>query len=79
MNNDGTKRGFSIDITGEVSRSVNIPVIASGGAGSMTHFKDVFYNTGVSAALAASIFHFGDIDIRDLKRYLMNENIFVRL
>jgi cyclase len=79
MNNDGTKSGFSIDITGEVSTSVNIPVIASGGAGSMAHFKEVFYNTGVSAALAASIFHFGEIDIRDLKRYLMNENIFVRL
>ncbi len=79
MNNDGTKTGFSIDITGEVSRSVNIPVIASGGAGSMAHFKEVFYNTGVSAALAASIFHFGEIDIRDLKRYLMKENIFVRL
>jgi imidazole glycerol-phosphate synthase subunit HisF len=79
MNNDGTKSGFSIDITGEVSRSVNIPVIASGGAGLMAHFKEVFYNTGVSAALAASIFHFGEIDIRDLKKYLMNENIFVRL
>ena len=79
MNNDGTKSGFSIDITGEVSTSVNIPVIASGGAGSMAHFKEVFYNTGVSAALAASIFHFGEIDIRDLKRYLMKENIFVRL
>jgi len=79
MNNDGTKSGFSIDITGEVSTSVNIPVIASGGAGSMAHFKEVFYNTGVSAALAASIFHFGEIDIRDLKKYLMNENIFVRL
>ena len=47
MNNDGTKTGFSIDITGEVSSSVNIPVIASGGAGSMDHFKEVFYNTGV--------------------------------
>jgi imidazole glycerol-phosphate synthase subunit HisF len=79
MNNDGTKSGFSLDITGEVSRSVNIPVIASGGAGTMEHFRDVFYNTGCSAALAASIFHFGEIDIRDLKKYLLNENIFVRL
>ena len=59
MNNDGTKSGFSMDITGEVSRNVNIPVIASGGAGSMEHFRDVFFNTGCSAALAASIFHFG--------------------
>jgi cyclase len=79
MNNDGTKSGFSIGITAEVSSHVNIPVIASGGAGTMEHFREVFYNTACSAALAASIFHFGEIDIRDLKKYLMNENIFVRL
>jgi cyclase len=78
MNNDGTKSGFSIEITGEVSSSVNIPVIASGGAGTMEHFRDVFYNTGSSAALAASIFHFGEIDIKDLKNYLRNQNISVR-
>jgi len=78
MNSDGTRSGFSIDITGEVSRNVNIPVIASGGAGSMEHFRDVFFNTGCSAALAASIFHFGEIDIRDLKKYLKNGNIEVR-
>jgi len=79
MNNDGTKTGFSMDITGEVSRSVNIPVIASGGAGTLEHFKEVFFNTGCSAALAASIFHFGEIAIPDLKRYLMNEKIYVRI
>ena len=78
MDSDGTRSGFSIDITGEVSRNVNIPVIASGGAGSMEHFRDVFFNTGCSAALAASIFHFGEIDIRDLKKYLKNGNIEVR-
>lgn len=78
MNNDGTKSGFSIDITGEVSRNVNIPVVASGGAGTMEHFSEVFFNTSCSAALAASIFHFGEIDIRDLKTYLRNENISVR-
>ena len=78
MNNDGTKTGFSIDITDEVSSGVNIPVIASGGAGTMEHFRDVFYNTGCSAALAASIFHFGEIDIRDLKKYLKSENIAIR-
>ncbi|MDO9341235.1 MAG: imidazole glycerol phosphate synthase subunit HisF [Bacteroidales bacterium] len=78
MNNDGTRLGFSIDITGEVSRNVNIPVIASGGAGSMEHFREVFFNTGCSAALAASIFHFGDITIPDLKNYLINEKINVR-
>jgi cyclase len=78
MNNDGTRLGFSIEITGEVSRNVNVPVIASGGAGSMEHFRDVFFNTGCSAALAASIFHFGDITIPELKKYLKNENISVR-
>jgi cyclase len=78
MNNDGTKSGFSIDITGEVSRNVNIPVIASGGAGSPEHFREVFINTGCSAALAASIFHFGEIDIRELKKYLKTENIAIR-
>lgn len=79
MNNDGTKSGFSIEITGEISRNVNIPVIASGGAGSMEHFRDVFFNTGCSAALAASIFHFGEISIPDLKKYLSKENIQVRI
>jgi cyclase len=78
MNTDGTKSGFSLEITAEVSRSVNIPVIASGGAGTMEHFRDVLLNTGCSAALAASIFHFGEIDIRDLKKYLKDENIAVR-
>jgi cyclase len=79
MNTDGTKAGFSIEITGAVSSTVNIPVIASGGAGTNGHFKDVFFNTDCSAALAASIFHYGEIDIRDLKRYLTNEGICVRL
>jgi cyclase len=79
MTNDGTKAGFSLDITAEVSSRVNIPVIASGGAGTMEHFREVFYNTACSAALAASIFHFGEIDIRDLKKYLSDENILVRL
>ncbi len=78
MNNDGTKSGFSIDITGDVSRNVNIPVIASGGAGKMEHFREVFYNTSCSAALAASVFHFGEINIKELKEYLKNENISIR-
>ena len=78
MNNDGTKSGFSLEITGEVSSNVNIPVIASGGAGSMAHFRDVFCNTGCSAALAASIFHFGEITIPELKRYLISEKISIR-
>jgi imidazole glycerol-phosphate synthase subunit HisF len=78
MNHDGTRMGFSSDITSMVSSTVNIPVIASGGAGCMHDFKDVFCNTGCSAALAASIFHFGEITVPDLKRYLKNENISVR-
>jgi cyclase len=57
---------------------VNIPVIASGGAGKMEHFREVFCNTGCSGALAASIFHYGEIDIRELKEYLKNEQIAVR-
>jgi cyclase len=78
MNNDGTKSGFSLDITAEVSRNVNIPVIASGGAGSMEHFRMVFFNTECSAALAASIFHFGEINIRELKKYLKHEGVAIR-
>jgi len=79
MNTDGTKSGFSLDITGQVSNAVNIPVIASGGAGTMEHFRDVFFNTSCSAALAASIFHFGEVKIPDLKRFLKKENIAVRI
>jgi len=79
MMNDGTKDGFSIDITSEVCRHVNIPVIASGGAGKVEHFREVFKKTGCSAALAASIFHYGEIDIKELKKYLNNEKIEVRV
>jgi imidazole glycerol-phosphate synthase subunit HisF len=78
MNNDGMKTGFALDITNSVSQAVNIPVIASGGAGTKEHFKDVFLQTKASAALAASIFHFGEIPIPDLKNYLQNEKIPVR-
>jgi cyclase len=79
MNADGTKSGFSIEITREISKSLNIPVIASGGAGTMEHFNDVFTKTSCSAALAASIFHYGEISIPDLKEYLANKGINVRL
>ena len=78
MTSDGTKSGFSLDITSDLSRSLNIPVIASGGAGTMEHFKEVFAVTDCSAGLAASIFHFGEIDIRELKKYLAGEGIPVR-
>lgn len=79
MNNDGTKNGFAIDITNQVSETVNIPVIASGGAGSKLHFKDVFEQTGATGGLAASIFHFGEIPIPELKNYLNKEEIAIRL
>jgi imidazole glycerol-phosphate synthase subunit HisF len=79
MNTDGTKAGFSLDITKDVTESINIPVIASGGAGTMEHFRDVFEKTGCSAALAASIFHFAEIKIPDLKNYLLKNNIEVRI
>jgi cyclase len=79
FNRDGTKEGFSTDITSAISDMVNIPVIASGGAGTMEHFRRVFEETSCSAALAASVFHFGEILIPDLKRYLQKNNINVRL
>lgn len=78
MNNDGTKNGFAIDITKKISELVNIPIIASGGAGNMEHFVDVFSQTKASAALAASIFHFGEIPIPQLKNYLKTKNIPIR-
>lgn len=79
MNNDGTKTGFALSITEAVSRAVNIPVIASGGAGNKMHFREVFAHTKASAALAASIFHFGELTVPDLKAYLHNQNIKVRI
>ncbi len=79
MENDGTKNGFAIDITKQVSDTVSIPVIASGGAGLMEHFTAVFAEAGADAALAASIFHFGEIAIPDLKNYLYHQQIPVRL
>ncbi len=78
MNNDGTKNGFAIDITNAVSGVVNVPIIASGGAGKREHFKAVFEQTKATGALAASVFHFGEIPIPVLKKYLKEENIAVR-
>jgi cyclase len=79
MNNDGTKKGFAIDITKQISEAVNVPVIASGGAGTIEHFKDVFINGKADAALAASIFHFKEIEIIELKKYLKNNHIEIRI
>jgi cyclase len=78
MDHDGTKTGFALDITDRVSKAVNIPVIASGGAGTMKHFKDLFTCTQATAGLAASIFHYGEVSIPDLKNYLRTNNIQVR-
>ena len=78
MDTDGTKAGFETNITKEISNLVDIPVIASGGAGTMEHIKDAFL-CGADAALAASIFHFKEIEIMELKRYLATQNIPVRL
>lgn len=78
MNNDGTLDGFALDITDRISKIVNIPLIASGGAGALSHFREVFEQTQASAALAASVFHFGEIPIPELKKYLKNNNIEIR-
>ena len=79
MNNDGTKDGFANDALAKLSEELNLPIIASGGAGSIQHFVDAF-NIGKSdAALAASVFHFKEIAIQDLKKELKNNNIEVRL
>jgi len=79
MNNDGTKNGFAEDITGLFSKKFAVPVIASGGAGTMEDFANVFINANADAALAASVFHFGEIKIPDLKKYLDEQSINVRL
>lgn len=78
MNNDGTKKGFALDITKLLSVSLPVPVIASGGAGTMQHFADVFEQAYADAALAASIFHFKEIEIQDLKAYLNGKHIAIR-
>ena len=79
MNNDGTKNGFALDITKQISEAVNVPVIASGGAGTMEHFRDVFHIGKADAALAASVFHYGEIAIPELKIYLKENNIEIRI
>ncbi len=78
MNTDGTKAGFAIEITKQLSELVNIPVIASGGAGTMQHFEDVFTETKATGALAASIFHFNEIEIPELKNYLKSKKLPIR-
>ncbi len=79
MDNDGTKDGFSNEALARLSSELNIPIIASGGAGTVQHFVDTFQKGKSDAALAASVFHFGEIEIKDLKEQLRNNNIEVRL
>ena len=79
MNNDGTKNGFANEALAKLSAELNIPIIASGGAGNMQHFCDAFTEGKADAALAASVFHFKEIEIKDLKEELKNNGIPVRI
>ncbi len=79
MDCDGTKAGYDIALTKAISSAVSIPVIASGGAGNMEHFAEALTDGGAEAALAASLFHYRELDIMDLKKYLAEKNIPVRL
>ena len=79
MDHDGTKNGFAVHALGRLNAMLNIPIIASGGAGSMQHFDDVFRDGKADAALAASIFHFGEIKLPDLKHFLKNKGLEIRI
>ena len=79
MNHDGTKQGFALDITRQLAEKLPVPVIASGGGGTMQHFVDVFKKGRADAALAASIFHFKEIELVELKQFLHSKEIPVRL
>ena len=79
MDADGTKAGFDLPLTDMISKNVNIPVIASGGCGSLEHFSDVFEKTGADAALAATLFHYRELTIEQVKQHLREKNIWVRL
>ena len=79
MDHDGVKTGYANEALARLSDELSIPVIASGGAGAMEHFKDAFTIGKADAALAASVFHFGEISIPELKEYLNNEGVNVRL
>lgn len=79
MDCDGTKAGYDIELTRQIAENVSIPVIASGGAGSLDHFKDAFVKGKAEAALAASLFHFKELEISQVKSYLRSEGISVRL
>lgn len=79
MNHDGTKKGFALDLTAQLATSLPVPIIASGGGGTPSHFYDVFTQGYADAALAASIFHYKEIAIPDLKQFLIEKGIHIRL
>lgn len=79
MNNDGTKNGFANQALAQLSRTVNVPIIASGGAGTLQHFEEAFSSGNADAALAASVFHYYEISIPQLKQFLKNQNISIRI
>lgn len=79
MDADGTKAGFDIEFTSKLADSVNIPVIASGGCGKLEDFKEVFGETGADSALAASLFHYKELTVREVKEYLKESQVAVRL
>jgi len=79
MDHDGTKAGFDLELLSKINSMVSVPVIASGGAGNTQHFVDVFQQCNIDAALAASVFHYGEILIPELKQILAQNNIRVRI
>ncbi len=79
MDCDGTKAGYDIELTNEIAKRVDIPVIASGGAGEKVHFYDALTAGGADAALAASLFHYKELEIMDLKAYLRDKGVPVRM
>lgn len=79
MDCDGTKKGYDIELTRKVSESVRIPVIASGGAGTMEHFREALVEGKADAVLAASLFHYREIEIMELKKYLKENGIEIRM
>lgn len=79
IDEDGMKKGYDVDLLKKITDRVNVPVIASGGAGTMEHFKEAVVKADVDGILAASVFHFGEIDIKELKKYLKEEGIEIRL
>jgi imidazole glycerol-phosphate synthase subunit HisF len=79
MDCDGTKDGYDLELTRTISSAVGIPVIASGGAGKLEHFYEVFTDGGADAGLAASLFHYGELSVADVKKYLKNKGVAIRI